>query len=195
MYNHIYTTRTIIIKSSLIGEANQLYFLLTRDFGLIIATAQGVRLAQSKLKGHLQDMSLTNTSLVKGKEFWRLTSAEVISRPIFLIDNQKTRVVKNIFSLLIRLIQGEEKNESLFSLLENFYFFISESNLTITDLKILETMTVLRILYHLGYFKEHFDLESFAKDILYSPEIVEHFKQYNVTAVREINEALQATNL
>ncbi len=192
MNNHIYTTKSLVLKSSLSGEANKLYFLFTQDFGLIFATAQGIRLEKSKLKGHLQNLSMTYVSLVKGKEFWRITSAEIISKPVFLNDTEKIHAVRNVFSLLLRLIQGEDKNERLFSLIENFYLFISNEK---SDMKLIETLTVLRILYCLGYFKSHFDLENFAKEIDFSSENIENFKKFNSIAIKEINEALQATNL
>ena len=66
--HHIYTTKAIIIRSIPIGEANKYYFLLTEDLGFIRATAQGVRLDKSKLKGHLQDFCFVEISLVKGKQ-------------------------------------------------------------------------------------------------------------------------------
>ena len=87
--HHIYTTEAIIIKSISMGEANRIYFLLTRDLGFIKATAQGVRLAKSKLKGHLLTFSLVKISVVKGKDLWRITSAESIVQNGVIRDHSK----------------------------------------------------------------------------------------------------------
>src|ERR1035437_4773835 len=162
--HHIYTTKAIIIKSIPIGEANKYYFLLTQDLGFIRASAQGVRLDKSKLKGHLQDYCMVSISLVKGKDIWRITGIETITRGDFLKDINKLIAIKNIFSLLLRLLHGEEKNEQLFFSVESFYNFLFKNKLSEDNIKSLETITVLRILYHLGYFKKSFDLFDFVKD-------------------------------
>lgn len=193
--NHIYTTKAIIIKNIPSGEANKFYFLFTKDLGFIKAIAQAVRKDKSKLKGHLQDLSLANISLVKGKEIWRIVSAEAISQELFLKNFEKLLIVKNIFSLLLRLIHGEEKNEPLFDCIESFYNFISYNNLTEDNLKNLETIIVLRILYYLGYFKKSFELSNFAESRDLNLELFNSFKNKRKLAIAEINTALNETHL
>ncbi len=193
--HHIYTTKAIIIKSSPIGEANKYYFLLTQDLGFIKAVAQGVRLDKSKLKGHLQDFCLIKISLVKGKHVWRITSVETIERGDFIKNTNKLITVKNIFSLLLRLLHGEEKNEGLYSSVESFYNFLSKNELVLQNIKNLETITVLRILYHLGYFKESFDLLDFVKDNELSIETLNRFDNKKKMAILDINNALNETHL
>ncbi len=195
MNNHIYTTKAIVLKSSNVGEANKLYFLFTKDFGLIIATAQGIRLEKSKLKGHLQDLNISNVSLVKGRDFWRIVSVESESRPNFLKDQDKMNIIKNIFSLLLRLINGEEKNEALFEVIEKFYQFLLEQDIKEGDFKNLESLTVLRVLYNLGYFKEHSELREFAENENLSLELLQKFDLKRKIAIVEINSALKHTQL
>ena len=193
--NHIYTTKAFVIKSTPLGEANKTYFLFTKDLGFIKATAQSVRLDKSKLKGHLQDLSLINISLVKGKEIWRIVSAEAISQELFIKNFKKLLIVKNIFSLLLRLIHGEDKNEPLFDCIESFYNFIVNNDLTDDNLKNLETIVVLRILYYLGYFKKSFDLSDFVKNNDLTPDLFNLFKNKRKSATVEINDALNETHL
>ena len=193
--HHIYTTKAIIIKSAPIGEANKFFLLLTKDLGFIKATAQGVRLAKSKLKGHLQNFNLVVISLVKGKDIWRIISVDTINKPNFMHDLNKLSVVKNIFSLLLRLLHGEEKNEALFNNVELFYDFLSKNELSTDNLKNLETIIVLRILFQLGYFKASFDLKEFVIDEQLSPEILESFNNKRKSAILDINNALQETHL
>ena len=71
----IHTTPGFIIGSRPYGEAGKMLSIFTRDFGLVTATAQGIRLERSKLRYHAQDLSFGSFSLVRGREFWRLTSA------------------------------------------------------------------------------------------------------------------------
>lgn len=130
----VHTTEGFILSSIPVGEANRLYHIFTREFGVIIATAQGVRLMQSKLRPHLVDSSLSSVSLVKGKEFWRITSASVISR-----SNNKIYI--QILSVIKRLLQGEGEHEVLFDYLKQELFK--------EDLD--ETNLMVRILSDLGY--------------------------------------------
>ena len=193
--NHIYTTKAIIIKSLPKGEANKFYFLLTKDLDFIKATAQGVRLDKSKLKGHLEEMTLVSISLVKGKEMWRITSVETILQNNFLKNPKKLVIIKNIFSLLLRLLHGEEKNEELFDCVDSFYRFISDNEFSSDAARNLETIVVMRILYYLGYFEKPFDLSDFTEKNELSMDLLNSFNDKRKLAIGEINKALEETHL
>ena len=130
----VHTTEGFILSSTPIGEANRLYHVFTREFGVIIATAQGVRLSKSKLRPHLLDFSFSSVSFVKGKEFWRITSASGIKK-----STDKTYV--QILTIIRRLLQGEGEHQSLFDYLKEELF---KENLD-------ETNLMIRILLELGY--------------------------------------------
>ncbi len=193
--HHIYTTDAIIVKSLPRGEANRMYFLLTKDLGFIRAIAQGVRLGKSKLKGHLEELSLISLSVVKGKEFWRITSAEARSQFDLLALPDKRAVMQNILSLLLRLVHGEEKNEALFSCIVDFAAFLSQHDLHGDELKSLETLTVLRILSVLGYFKSSAAYLPFSGDTAISDASLAAFLPLRSAAIRDINDALKETSL
>jgi hypothetical protein len=72
----IYTTPGFIIGSRPSGEAGKLISIFTRDLGLVFASAQGIRFEKSKLRPFTQDYSFGEFSFVRGKEYWRLTSAQ-----------------------------------------------------------------------------------------------------------------------
>jgi len=193
--HHIYTTKAIVIKNSPIGEANKIYLMLTKDLGFIRASAQGIRLDKSKLKGHLEELSVISLSVVKGKEIWRITNVETVHQNNFLKDLKKLAIAKNIFSLLLRLLHGEEKNEALFDHIDSFYTFLSENGFSQDELKNLEAVIVLRILHTLGYLKESSELSNLVKDNALSASLLNNIKEKRAFAIREINEALQHTNL
>ncbi|MDD4803960.1 MAG: recombination protein O N-terminal domain-containing protein [Candidatus Pacebacteria bacterium] len=193
--HNIYTTKAIIIKSISVGEANKLYLLLTKDLGFIKATAQGVRLVKSKLRYSLQDFYCVNISLVRGKEIWRITSVQN-TRQIKIIGNlKKISVIKDIFALLLRLIHGEEKNEKLFECIETFYNFIFDNSLNEEELKDLETLVVLRILYNLGYFKKIEKFISYCDSSNISLLMLRDFNNIRKQAILEINLSLKETHL
>src|SRR3989344_2270263 len=142
MSYHIYNTRGIILSSRPLREADRIYSILTRELGLLRATATGVRKEESKLRGHIEPISLSNVSLIRGKEYWRLTSAELV-RSI----NQDPNVAKPM-DLIEKLVQGEEANLELFDIVEK----------ALLSDEVSEIKLVSNILYNLGYLKEE-DLE------------------------------------
>jgi DNA repair protein RecO len=190
--NHIYTTEAFIIKSRSLGEANKAYMLLTRELGFIRATAQGVRLDKSKLKGHLSDFSHIHISVVKGKDVWRITSVETITQNPFKGTLKKFALIKNIYSLLIRLLHGEEKNEKLFETILSFYELLRQTDFSQDELKNLEVFVVLHILSALGYSKKEYTVYQEGKITV---SMIQTFSDKRKDAVRYINEALEQTHL
>lgn len=116
---------------------------MTRDLGLIRASAVGVRKEASKLRGTLEPYILSSVSLVRGKDYWKATSAESIRRL------PSKRAFARPFSLLEQLIQGEDPHPELFDVLEQFV-----STGFNNDEDLFEIQLVAQILYHLGYLKE-----------------------------------------
>jgi recombinational DNA repair protein (RecF pathway) len=144
----IQTTEGFVLSYTPLREADRVYSVLTRDLGLIRATATGVRKAASKLRGALEPVSLTTVSLVRGKEYWRATSAEVIEKI------ESSPEILRPLMLLERLVQGEAPHPELFDMLRE--------KLGSKDVRgeVFETRLVAEILFHLGYLdKSDLDLE------------------------------------
>ena len=141
MSHHIYQTKAFIIDSKDVGEANKLLTLFTADLGLIFVAAQGVRVMKSKLRPSIQDLSFSKVALVKGKEYWRLTSAEKL---ISLYDKRVPLHVRLLMSQVLffikRLIAGESKHEELFEVISKLFSFCIESKdfLMGKDLELIE---------------------------------------------------------
>ena len=124
MSYHLYHTDALVLGSAPSGEGSKLIVLFTRDLGLITASAQSVREERSKLRYGLQDFSYSDVTLVRGKEFWRLTNAALYENMLDQGEERKAvQMVSRISKLLRRLLAGEEKNEPLFvSVLEGLQF-------------------------------------------------------------------------
>jgi len=137
---HIYTTPGIILRHWPLREADRVYVILTRDLGLIRASASGVRKEQSKLRGFLEPYSLSLVSLVKGKEYWRITNA--------LHQSQVPLEFAAPLALLEKLVAGESVHRELFESVERAI----ESHDTKDDM--FEPRLVSEILFHLGYLEE-----------------------------------------
>ena len=181
----IVTTPGFIIDSRAHAEADKVYFIFTRDLGLVRAVAQGIRLEKSKLRYHMENYSFGTFSLVRGKEIWRLTSAQELASAQKLTSVQEFQDMQNLDKsvvnfttkrdllarlalLLRRVLHGEEPNYELFGHLlacKEFFANAQFAGTKIThleaDFQSLESITVLRILHSLGYVGNDAEIQEF----------------------------------
>lgn len=195
MSNHIYQTEGLILGSTAVGEANKLFFILTEEFGFIVAIAQGIRDLKSKLRYSLQNLSYSKVDLVRGHEIWRITNAESVNGyHKILSDSDKTRFIARILSLLRRLLHGEEQNQDLYNALKATFVFLEKEECTTESLSNLEIMSNLKILHHLGYVE---DTETFSTIIQMPPSkdtlnLVTPIRKF---ALDKINKSIHASHL
>lgn len=183
--HHIYTTKAFVVSSAPYGEAGKLIFLFTEDFGMIAALAQGVRLNQSKLRYHLQNFNFAQVSIVRGKEVWRITGA-------LELDHKKVeRVHLKILKLLRRLLQGEEKNQRLFQIIESLY----KTDIKENDDESLECLIVLRILYELGYVQATDKISDLIQDNSINQKHILYIDENKKEIIKIINNALSESQL
>ncbi len=164
----VHTTPGFIIGSRPYGDAGKILIVFTREFGLIYATAQGIRLERSKLRYHIQDHSFGTYSLVRGREYWRLTGADEIGsmeiRGLRLEEGarsseygEKSReLIARLALLLRRLLQGEEPHPELFDHIIGSVEFLQRLQADRTtrdeaDLETFESLIVAKMLHALGY--------------------------------------------
>jgi DNA repair protein RecO len=196
--HNIYTTEGFILKSANFGEANKYFFIFTKEFGLIKAAAQSVRHLQSKLRYGLEDYSLAQVSLVRGREIWRLTSAlEKFSLEISNKEgnSEKFLLLSRIFSLLLRLLHGEEKNDLLFDSVKEGMIFLKKEELKQEDLVNFECILALRILSALGYIGKMADFDQFTTSPYFTQELLTAMSTLKTRAILEINKSLKETHL
>lgn len=188
----ILETDCFVLKSAPSGEANKQLYLFTRDFGLIRATAQGLRYLKSKLRYSLGDFSLAHVSLVRGKEFWRVTTAFKRADTMADIPNKEAReALFRVFALLRRLLQGEEAHPELFEIVGKVFVALKESS----DPRAVEELAVLRMLFLLGYVKDDASLREFAEGTGFGTETLEKSSLARKSIITEINRALAASHL
>lgn len=192
--HHIYHTEGIILGSKNYGEAGKYYSLLTRDLGLINASAQGVRKISSKLRFVLQDFSYIKVDLVRGKDFWRITSASKTNK----LENVSKNIISfeifsNISRLLKRLLAGEYPNPDLFNDLLKGLHFLEKAKLR-DEAENIEIIIVLRILNNLGYIGENGKLKNITKSPFEEGLIFEAGKS-RTHILSEINKAIHETHL
>ncbi|HAO65016.1 TPA: DNA repair protein RecO [Candidatus Taylorbacteria bacterium] len=200
MSHHVYNTRGIVIETFDVKEANKTYWIFTRELGMIVAAAQGVRLAVSKLRFSLQPLSISEVSLVRGRAGWRVVNAREISNIYWRIKDvpQSVAMSSRVLRLMRRLVTGEEKNEALFDRLTEGLTYLAggvSGNLPTTkEVMNLEFILLLQVLYTLGYFAPPTELLWCINDPL-SPEMIENMSVYRSQAISHINASIKETQL
>ena len=148
----IHQTEGIVLSTENVREADVFYFIYTREFGLINATATGVRLLKSKLRFSLQAGSLIELGFVKGKSIFRITHAkEILSQETFT----KKYLCAKLFGRVKRMIKGEEKEDSLYELILDVFNFIKKQK-DIDEKKeyAIELLFTVKLLFILGYWSK-----------------------------------------
>jgi DNA repair protein RecO len=166
--HHIYKTPAIILNSRDMKEADKQLVLLTQDFGLIRAIAQGTRKTESKLRPSIQDYSFTEVALVNGRTGWRLTNAKIDFSISAKIENKKLlKSFAQSLNLIERLVLGESE-DGLFEIVikfAQFYIEYQQQILHTDQIKNLESIFVLNILESLGYVDDNKTPEIVKKEI------------------------------
>ena len=140
----------------------------------------------------MEDFSFGQISIVRGREIWRITSAE---RGLDFKDTEKFLLISQIFSLLLRLLHGEEKNDLLFNSLKAGFSFLASNDLTEQDLASFECIMALRILSSLGYIGKMGDFDQFTVSPYFTPELIMAMSALKTQAILEINKSLKETHL
>ena len=157
-----YKTPALVLASLPRGEANKTCILLTPDQGLLYAHTQGVRFEKSKLRFSLGDYCYSEVMLVHGKSGWRLTNASLNKDLYREVEKENFMVIARVFSLIRKLVTGEEGNQVLFAHTIDAIEALSKTNMTSEEISRVEIAWVLKILFTLGYInpgklKEHID--------------------------------------
>lgn len=190
----IFITDAIVLGKRFTGEATTTVALLTKEFGLLRASARSARVEKSKLRYGLQILTRARFSLVRGKSEWRLTGVEDVSREYTPVQTHKRVAYGRIAKLLLRLVAGEEHTPDLYtSVAEGFSYLASAQSQA--DAEAIECVLVLRILAHLGYLPQRQELLPFVANSLFSLELTAQAAKSRALLIKTINESLGATGL
>lgn len=157
--HEIHHTEGFILSVNDAGEANSLFHIFTKDLGRITATAQSLRREQSKLRGHLALYAHVALDVVQGKSVWRIIAARSLADLPFSLLLPVKRLYGRTLEALDRLCQGEEPHEALFMHVAEFAALIRERALSEAERKFLDTISVVRMLSHLGYLEQDSEVQ------------------------------------
>lgn len=219
---HLYHTPALVIGNSPRGEGSKVFSLFTRELGLIRAMATSVREERSKLRYGLQEFSLSEVTLVRGKEFWRVTNVTLLENlhTAFRDVPDAALMFARVFRLLQRLVVGEERHEELFATVSEAFSFLKtlpDANLANQDANAanvagsvdspairrfasrvaeVEIVLVLRILYLLGYLAPRGEFGRVLSDIsLWDEALLTEARVFRTRALSDINHSLRQSQL
>src|SRR3989344_3383435 len=99
----LYVTSAFVLATRNVGESSRAMALMTKDLGRLDVRAQGVRELQSKLRYVLQRSFYVRASLIRGREFWRVISAdEIFDFPRLRSDVHKQNLYARMLALINR---------------------------------------------------------------------------------------------
>ncbi|MES2203186.1 MAG: DNA repair protein RecO [Patescibacteria group bacterium] len=186
MYHKI-ATDGIVLRKRGVGEANLRVAILTREAGLVVASARSARYEKATMRYGLEPLTVARFCFVRGQHEWRVTEAHLPHR---LGGTPAERAaIARISQLLLRLIHGQEPHAKLFEDIKSgFEAFESQ------DIASVETVLVLRILSHLGYLPQTDALAPYVEGEFGIELSAKALKERSLL-VRAINESLKATGL
>ncbi len=190
----LFVTDGIVLGKRGFGEANTLTFILTKEFGLLRATARSARVEQSKLRYGLEALTRARYTLVRGKAEWKLTGVQEVTRPLLKSSRDARAVAGRVSKLLMRLIQGEEPVRELFDSVDQGFAALARAG-SGQEIRSIESVLVLRILAHLGYLPHTAELRPFIEADFFSLELAAEVERSRALLMRAINESLSATGL
>lgn len=197
MIYETYETDAFVLSAHNVGEGNRFFYLFTKEFGLVKATAQSVRVEKSKLRYNLQPFSRAQVSLVRGKEQWRVVGAEGAQHFFvsFSGNTEAQQLLRHLFDLVIRLVHGEGVHPYTFDTLGEVSGVLLRGDVTKEDLKPLELISVARILFELGYFSPKEYAAHIFEDTRFSHDTLLSITTNREMLVRDINASLEETHL
>lgn len=142
-----YSTEALVLGSYESGESDRAMVLHTKDFGLVRARATAARAERSKMRYALQNYTLANVSLVRGKKGWRVAGAAALR--VAAGDVRGIAAFARISELVMRLVHGEENNAYLFAALAEAHEALMREK--VEAFGTIEIVCVARVLYALGY--------------------------------------------
>jgi len=184
-------TDAFVLRSIESGEANKRVWLFTREFGLIVATVQGVRKAGAKLRSHITDYCYIHADIIKGRDVWRLVSAQIQENPfVGEYDKLRARSYIRALSLVQRFCIEEGVEPELF---DHLHAVMKTLTIPSTNAPFFDTVVLWKILVLLGYLDLTEDLQAlFTIDL---SEIVDLPESVAKRLIKDVTDAINRTQL
>jgi recombinational DNA repair protein (RecF pathway) len=186
----LHTTLAYVLDAYPHGESNYVYKLFTRNLGLLYAHAQSVRELKSKNKFALQTGHITEITLVRGREVWRITTAQHV--PEQLDADEQNHMSRNVLNLIGKFLAVEDVSERVFDTMTSG--IQTSRTCKQEDVMLVEAITILRIMDILGFVArplEELVIAHFLGKHDFSKETIEIAREHKKTLLIRVNTALR----
>ena len=190
MYQKYYTA-ALVLGSRERGENDRVFTLYTKDFGLVHARASAVRKESSRMRYALQSHSHVHLALVRGKRGWRIGGTVALEGASGSAASVAT--FARIARLVLRLVNGEEKNEYLFAALVEAHAALMREKCDAQPA--IELVCVARTLYALGYLSNEALNSALFTHTAYAGEHLLEAETMRDKLLSSINKAIAETQL
>jgi DNA repair protein RecO (recombination protein O) len=161
-----YRTKSFILSKIDLGEADQIIFLYTKEFGKLEILAKGVRKITSKLKPAVELFCLSNIEFVQGKNYKTLTDASIINKfKNIKNDLVRFKVIYQISDLINDLIKSQEKDTRIWNLILKIFYVIDNKKVPAEKTPLLYYYFFWRLVSLLGYYPEISKCKIYGKEI------------------------------
>jgi recombinational DNA repair protein (RecF pathway) len=192
---HKHHTEGIVLASVSESTDNKRLILLTKDLGVVIAQVKSARSGLSKLKPGIQEYSFGEYSLLHGKIGWRCVSVSTLGNYYELVRNdpEKITVLSRVLKLLRTIMTGEEPNQNIFEIVENFLKRLVGAEAR--ELSLLESLVLSRILFELGFLRHEEKFHTLVSRSSIEKQDLTEVDTHRTTLIKLINEALKAAEI
>ncbi|MFA9262176.1 MAG: DNA repair protein RecO [Undibacterium sp.] len=150
-----YRFTSIMLRKREVGETDRFYTFYTREQGKITAIAKGVRKAEAKLASSLETATLSEIMMARSRGTGRITGAVLEeSYPALHQSPVILHAVVRLLANIDRLVEPEEKDEALFSLLWKYLTAgerMAQESGTELQVRLLNEAAYYQLFAHLGY--------------------------------------------
>ena len=177
------------------GERSRRIWLFGREVGLVVGKVQAGRALQSKLRNAVQDFTIGNFSLVRGKSEWKVVGARVGDNIFERVrsEPEKVRVAASILNLIKKLVEEGRETHELFDAVKNFMIHLP--GIPADDLKSAECLILLRVLHKLGFLRADPDLVICLEEEGITQTSLTTIQTHKQKTIQLINESLHATEM
>jgi DNA repair protein RecO (recombination protein O) len=124
-----YRTKGIILKKEDRSEADRVFTIFTDAFGKLEVVGRAIRKINSKLRAGIDVCRLSEIEFIQGKFYKTLTDSSAIERFKNISQNpEKLDVYHKIAELIDCYINGQEKDENIFNLLNETLARLNSQN-------------------------------------------------------------------
>jgi len=147
-----YRTQGFVLTKENFRETDQVFSVFCQDFGRINVLAKAIRKIKSKLRSGMGLFYFSEIEFIQGKNFKTLTDAMVIEKfKNMRSDLRKLQIAQKILDASDKLIKGEEKDEKIFSLINETLNRLNNYELRITNYELLYYYFLWNLFSVLGY--------------------------------------------